>query len=215
VIIRGLGLGILVFLAAFFSLFLTAGQIYKVQDSFQLPVDQAWLTNPEVQKLNSIVVLAGARGRIAEAAQVWVDLKALYAKSGDTQSQLPILYLSGLGAGASIQTLEKLVKPEIFEQIDPERVLIENLSLNTVENARMLSRTVKERGWDHILLMTSSYHMRRARLIMEHVLGREIQIGTLSIAPETFDVKSWRDSQFGVEVTLQEYLKYLYFRNIL
>jgi uncharacterized SAM-binding protein YcdF (DUF218 family) len=215
VILRSTGLLILTLLIGFSALFLGAGQIYRYQDTLKLPVSEQWLENPEVKKLNAIVVLAGARGRIAEAAQVWVDLKDHYLRSSEGLQQLPVLYISGMGPGASLATLEKLLKPEVFEKIEIERTVIDNLSLNTVENARMLYRTAHELGWDHLLLMTSSYHMRRARFILEHVLGSGIQLEVLSISPETFDPKNWQSSAFGIEVTMQEYLKFIYYRNIL
>jgi uncharacterized SAM-binding protein YcdF (DUF218 family) len=47
--------------------------------------------------------------------------------------------------------------------IDPSRVIREDQARNTRENAVYSARIVRERGWDKVLIVTSAYHVRRAR----------------------------------------------------
>ena len=49
--------------------------------------------------------------------------------------------------------------------VDPEVVVLEHRSTNTWENALECSRILRNRHWRNMLLVTDSYHMRRAVLL--------------------------------------------------
>jgi uncharacterized SAM-binding protein YcdF (DUF218 family) len=179
-----------------------AGEIYAEQDTF----DGARL--PEV---DAIVVLAGARGRLAQASDIWF-------RYFETQPQkLPVLFLSGLGPKVGQTALATQIRrgvlAELFDQDVPtSRVVLETESQNTEENALYFSHYAVSRGWKKILLVTSPYHMRRARFIFENTLVRDgvsIQIETASTASEFFERGNWRESILGIELTISEYLKWL------
>lgn len=44
----------------------------------------------------------------------------------------------------------------------PEKVILEDRSLNTTQNARFTAPILRERGWIHPLLVTSAFHMPRS-----------------------------------------------------
>jgi uncharacterized SAM-binding protein YcdF (DUF218 family) len=46
--------------------------------------------------------------------------------------------------------------------IDSSRIVVERESRNTRENATLSARIIAEKGWSHILLVTSAFHMPRA-----------------------------------------------------
>jgi uncharacterized SAM-binding protein YcdF (DUF218 family) len=198
---------------------ISAGDLYDYQDS----VDGVHLPQVEV-----IVVLGGGRGRIAAAGDVWYRYwelahpgqRAFSAPSSkpavDKAQDPPVLYLAGMGPQSSFQILSKQMRSGVRDMIHARDVIIENESLNTVENAWHFARYAQEKGWTKVLLITSRYHMKRAKFLFEGffwALERPIDIETLSVYQEPFEPGEWRKSLNGMEVTLIEYLKWVGYRN--
>lgn len=211
--LMGAWLGVGIFVGAMGLAYISAGEIYDYQDS----VDGVHL--PEV---DAVVVLAGGRGRIASAADTWYrywELAQSPVKGAGKRAvpeKPPILYISGMGHQANWNVLAKQVRRGVLQVMTAEDVVLEVESSNTDENARWLARYAAERGWSKILLMTSSYHMRRARFIFDRVfstLEDPIEIETLSLFQDPFEAGEWRSSLHGIRVTLIEYLKWIYYRS--
>jgi len=201
-----------VFLGAILFLYLIAGEIYEYQDT----VDGVHL--PEV---DAIVCLAGGRGRIAAAGDVWYRYWELaqvpLRGAGRTPSPrtVPFLYVSGMGRQSNWGVLAKQVRRGVLAVLSPTDVVLETESQNTEQNAALFVHYAQERSWEKILLITSRYHMRRARLIFDQVLSQAnppIKIETLSVYQEPFEPGEWRSGLHGVRVTITEYLKWLYYK---
>jgi len=87
----------------------------------------------------------------------------------------------------------------VFAQarIAPTRLHLDYQAVDTVTNFTTLVDVFKQRGIDSIYLITSDYHMLRAQVIAEIILGsRDIDFRPISIPtkkpPESFD-KALRD----------------------
>jgi uncharacterized SAM-binding protein YcdF (DUF218 family) len=205
-------LGILAIGLAFCALMgvlIIAGEIYDYQDS----VDGTHL--PDV---DAIVCLAGGRGRIAAAGDLWYRYWELAHEVNPRVSKVPTLYFSGLGRQASWPVLSRQLRRGVLQVIQPQNVIIENESSNTDTNARWLAHYARQRHWRKILLLTSSYHMRRARFIFDHVLRIQenpIDVETISVYQEPFAPEEWRTDLNGVRVTLVEYVKWVYYNSVL
>jgi uncharacterized SAM-binding protein YcdF (DUF218 family) len=201
IFLAGLVLGVLALAFVF------AGEIYEYQDT----VDGVHL--PEV---DAIVCLAGGRGRIAAAGDVWYRYweHGLREKAAASRKP-PVLYISGMGPQSNWNVFAKNVRRGVLEVIQPENVVLETESFNTDANARWVVRYARERGWKRILLMTSPYHMRRAKMIFENVVtksGQPMEVDTLSVFLEPFEPGEWRSGLHGIRVTVTEYVKWLYYR---
>jgi hypothetical protein len=191
---------------------IVAGDIYEFQDS----VDGIHL--PPV---DAVVCLAGGRGRILAAGDIWYRYWETSQKpvSGVERTPVPprppILYISGMGHQAGWNVLTRQVHRGVLGSLKPENVVLETESANTEENALLLLQHARKRGWERILLMTSSYHMRRAKLIFQRMAeaqGVRLEIETLAVQQEPFDPMEWRAHSHGIRVTVIEYLKYLYYK---
>lgn len=196
-IILGIFQGFLIFA------FILAGEIYEYQDS----VDGVHL--PEV---DAIVVLAGGRGRIATAGDLWFRY---WENAQEQRTKPPVLYFSGVGALTHFKDVTHQVRRGVMETLKPEYVVLENKSENTVENAEEWVAIAKERKWNRMLLVTSSYHMLRAKWIFETILKQEkykAEIATLSVLQDPYEPREWRYSYQGIRVTLMEYFKWIYYR---
>lgn len=62
----------------------------------------------------------------------------------------------------------------LFEEaeIDPDRVHLDYRAVDTVTNFTTLVADLKQEGVESVYLVTSDYHMRRAKIIAQVVLGR-------------------------------------------
>lgn len=186
-----------------------AGNLYDYQDS---------IDGVHLPKVDAIVCLAGGRGRIAGAGDLWYrywEMSRTSAEGGVGTDQVPILYIAGMGPKANWNVVLSQLRSGVRGVIQPENVVIENESFNTQANAQWFVRSVARMKLKRVILVTSPYHMRRAQLIFEKLLSVSedpVKIDTLSIFQEPFDPDEWMTSLHGVHVTLVEYLKWLYYR---
>ena len=189
--------------------FILAGDIYDYSDTAHVD---------SLPSVDAIVCLAGGRGRILAAGDLWYRyLDQVLEATADAQAPVPTLYFSGLGHQANWSLLTRQLSRQALQVVQPEDVVIENESSNTDENAKWLLKIAQERHWKRVVLLTSSYHMKRANYIFAHVLragGVSLQMDTLSVTQEPFTSKHWRSGLRGIRVTLQEYLKLVYYKNI-
>ncbi len=108
-----------------------------------------------IRKPDAILVLGGSIAREEFAAQFALD-----------HPDLPIWVSSG-------------TNPEFAEAlfaeagIEPERLHLDYQAVDTVTNFTTLVDEFEQRNIDNIYLITSDYHMRRARVIGEIVFGSQ------------------------------------------
>lgn len=164
--------------------------------------------------VDAVVVLAGGRGRIAAAGDIWYRYWE-DARSSDKGRRVPVFYVSGMGPKSRWSTLESQVRRGVAPLLQQETVVLETESSDTVENALWLVRHARKHAWRSVLLMTSSYHMARSRYIFERVMEQEhypIAIETLSVFQDPFSRQEWTSDFNGIRITLTEYFKLLYFK---
>lgn len=185
-----------------FTLF-KAGALYDYQDT----LDGATL--PDV---DAIVCLAGGKGRITAAGDLWY--RYFESEEAGKLERTPILYISGMGPSSNWNTFQTQVRPGVLKAMRPQDVVLETESENTEANAAYVVKNARLRGWKKIVLVTSPYHMRRARYIFAKVFtqsGVRIEVESLTITQDPFSAEEWRESLHGVQVTAIEYLKWLYY----
>ena len=195
-------------LVALLAAFTKAGQIYDYQDT---------VDGVRLPKVDAIVCLAGGRGRIMAAGDLWYRYWEAVENSDSTVSRVPTLYFSGLGPQVNWGVLSKLLRKGVVDRIRPQDVIIERESSNTLANARWVALYAQQHHWRRILLLTSSYHMKRARLIFDYTLqGLEypVQVETLSVYQEPFAPEEWKTGPNGIRVTLLEYIKWIYYKTL-
>ena len=170
----------------------------------------AYPTNQELKELPSnatIICLAGGRGRIDTAFD-------LFSRAVGRE-----LVIIGVGPKTSLYQLIQASSHPSAAKISAERlakITLEKESRNTIENAYAVDRYLKTNPQvKEIVLITSSYHMRRSLYIFESLLGSSVRIIPYTPEKESIDPKGWWGSWIGIQVTVVEYAKYLFARFVI
>jgi uncharacterized SAM-binding protein YcdF (DUF218 family) len=75
---------------------------------------------------------------------------------------------------------------------------------NTREEAQALRALAMNRGWRHVIVVTSNYHTRRARYILSKIFPAQIGITMISAKDSDYDPDSWWESRESRKIFLME-----------
>jgi len=121
---------------------------------------QSWLNPPD-----AILVLGGATQRERYAAEFALQ-----------HPDLPIWVSSGDWPASTRATFARA-------GISPERLHLDRNAVDTVTNFTTLADEFQRQGVEHVYLITSDYHMRRAQVVGEIVFGsRGILLKPIAVA---------------------------------
>jgi uncharacterized SAM-binding protein YcdF (DUF218 family) len=165
---------------------------------YQYPV------NPDLKDLPrdaANVCLAGGKFRV-EAAY------SLYANGvGDR------MMIVGAGKKSTPQLLGRAHADGATQSISQERfsrIQVETESRNTIENAFAVARFMEQNPQvKTIVLVTSGYHMRRAQMMIQTQVHREIKLIPYTPPSDALNQGNWWHTWLGIEVTTVEYVKFL------
>ncbi len=132
-----------------------------------------WLGYKQIrslQKPQAVLMLGGSTPAL--------EREKFTAKFASQHPNLPVWISSG-GPGNYDNYVKKLFAKA---GVDSHRLYLDNQAVDTVTNFTTLADELKAKGIDSIYLITSDYHMRRARIIGEIVLGsRGIMVKPIAV----------------------------------
>lgn len=150
---------------------------------------------------SAIICLAGGKFRVEAAF-------ALYSAGVGER-----LLIVGAGKKSTPQGLARAHAQEKAVEISEDRfrnVQVETESRNTIENAFAVGRYLQQNPEiRNVVLITSGYHMRRAQLMLEQQIHRQINVIPYTPPNEILGVTNWWHTWLGIQVTVTEYLKYV------
>ena len=79
-----------------------------------------------------------------------------------------------------------------------------NRAQNTREECTALSGLLAQKGWKHILLVTSNYHTRRADYICSRVLPEGTELHVIAAADSEFRPDGWWQTRQGEKIFFHE-----------
>lgn len=148
-----------------------------------------------------VICLAGGKQRIESAFSLYAD--------GVGQR----LYIVGAGKNASAAALSRMQASQVAQKISWDRfdkIQVETESRNTMENAFVVKRFLEQNPQvKNVVLVTSSYHMRRALFMIALQIRADVKIIPHAPANLEFERNKWWQSWNGITVTIVEYAKYL------
>lgn len=143
---------------------------------------------------DAIVVLTGGRGRIDEGL---VLLRRGRAK---------LLILSGVHQDSDLDSI--FLKR--VNSVESSKIVLEKRSRSTFENALEVRRLMAENGFTSMVLITSGYHMKRARYTFGKVMPEGTRIEPYNVSTPNFDERRWWEGG-SLGILAAEFVKYYWY----
>ncbi len=143
----------------FFKIFFSLFFVFLILFAISLIEDFLFLQNLKQHNLNfknieGIVVLTGGKGRISEALKY------------SNQPNVKFIIISGANPLSSKRDILSHYKEH---KNSFKKVIIENFSKNTIENAVETKKIIKGKNVVNILIITSLTHLKRSKFIFQKV----------------------------------------------
>ncbi len=96
------------------------------------------------------------------------------------------------------QTFENYVKVIAGYGVPEDHVLrIETYVADTMDEMQRIREFAQKRGWKRLLIVTSNFHTRRARMTAHYVLEPDIHVAVVPCGQDSFDPSTWWQTQAG------------------
>ena len=166
------------------------------------------MTNEELERSDAILVLAGGEpGRAWEAADLFNANLAQYVIVTKDQTSLDELELRRRGIelvdghGNYVRVLRGMGVPE--ERI----VTVTNPVVDTFNELQQARDLCAKRNWNSIIIVTSNYHTRRARLTARYVFGKGFHVSVAAAKHGGLNPNGWWKNNGDVRTFLIEFDK--------
>ncbi len=158
------------------------------------------LKSDELKPADAIVILSGEeKERIEYGVKLFKDGWARKDR----------IIMSG-GPAVGNHTSASLMKEYAGYLGVPGRyVLTEDRSRSTEENAVYTKGILNRKGYRSIILVTSPYHSKRASVIFQEVLGRQVKVISAPCKRSWFSFDEWWKRRRDRDMVLSEFSKFL------
>jgi uncharacterized SAM-binding protein YcdF (DUF218 family) len=159
-------------------------------------VGESWVIEDPVERADAIIVLSDDNfyaDRAARAADLYRHgMASLVVASGRRLRPY---------AG-----IAELMEHDLIERgVPKDRILrVAHQAENTKEEAEALEPLALQRKWRSIIVVTSSYHTRRARYIFVHVFPAGIQVRVSGAQDGDFDPDHWWERRISIKSLTRE-----------
>lgn len=125
----------------------------------------------------------------------------------------PRIIVSGGPTYESGKSEAEFIADELVNRGIPRHaVLAEPKAESTWENALFTRDMMLRYNWQKAVVVTSNYHMRRARAIFNGVFAKSgLNIGYLPAVSETYSAAEWWKKDAGRTYVFREYIKMIYY----
>ncbi len=147
------------------------------------------------RKADGIVVLTGGAARIPDAIEL------LAAGHGQR------LLITGVHRATSAAEIARLMP--LYVKVFACCVDLDRTALNTFGNALETRRWTRSRGFQSLIVVTSSWHMPRAMVELGHQLP-EVTLIPFPVVTDAVKSERWWSSPPAARLLTSEYLKYLF-----
>ena len=170
--------------------------LFWVRELWLPPVGQFLLQSDQAVVSEAMVPLAGDKGRVLLAAELWRKGYAKHFVATDMPLNLP---------GIS-DTYAELVAKEVQQQgVASTAILkIARPAQNPHHEALYLRELALRKGWKSLLVVSSAQQSRRVQMIYGRVFaGTEVEVRIVALGD--YNPRSWWKSSEGLSQTLGEY----------
>lgn len=143
------------------------------------------------KKQEALVVITGDRNRIPKA------LELLQARPDSW------LLISGISKKTSLAEVASLSEESLRNDAKLwGRIAVDSTATSTVENAQETEKLLKLKNVDHMILITSDYHMLRALAVFKRWVSAQVTPYTVSseMVPFKFLMEYWKWVAFRLDI---------------
>lgn len=178
-----------------------AGIIYLARDPLLRAAGGFWVVHDPMAPGDAIIVIGDDDFTADRATQAAELFRGGWA---------PLIVASGRML-RPYSTIADLMTRDLESRGVPSKAIVRfsHRANNTLEEAKDLQTLIAQNGWHRILLVTSSYHTRRARYIFRKVLPGDISLEVVGAFDAGFEPATWWQSRQGRKTFLMETVGYL------
>ncbi|WP_269847326.1 YdcF family protein [Paenibacillus sonchi] len=140
-----------------------------------------------------IIVLSGDTGRVEDAVKLYKLGYASYLLLSNSKEITS-------SSGDMLQTALALGIPK-------DAILTENAALSTYQNAKLTLPIMKQYGFTSAIVVSSDFHMRRVKILFDHVYKHSGIELTYVGSDSGYNAKRWWSDRYSRETTFNEYTK--------
>lgn len=148
-------------------------------------------------EVDAVAVLTGGRGRLSPALRLFTETNSKW------------FLIAGVGEKIS---LTSIFSSNELNNVDPEKIILEKYSRSTYQNATYARDILLEKGVRSVILVTSTYHIKRALLIFRSIFPENVYVLPYAVESDNFLSENWFRSAKGLKLAILEYLKYQWYR---
>ncbi|MES0884997.1 YdcF family protein [Roseibium sp. SCP14] len=149
---------------------------------------------PVTANADAIVVLTGGQARVNEAVRLLEEGKASR------------LLISGVHPGTTREQLAAVTSSSM--PLEKGSVDLDRVALNTAGNAIETASWVKKNGFDSLLVVTSAYHLPRARVELSDALP-DVNLIAYPVFSKGLNLEDWYKEPATIRLLMREYVKYI------
>lgn len=158
--------------------------------------------SPQQNPVKSDVIVVISGGQTTTRAQKGIELFE--------QAYAPKIVFSGAAIDDGPSNARQMKRQALEAGVTPSSIQIDEVSQNTYENAVRSKEILQNLGAKKIILVSSPYHLRRAKMTFEQVLGADYEVVPVASFDNRWSKSAWWTTPFGVRITFSELFKVLY-----
>jgi uncharacterized SAM-binding protein YcdF (DUF218 family) len=177
------------FVAFLFALYLVRHPLMRV-------AGRALILNDSPRASDAVVMLGDDNYNADRATRAAELIKAGWAPRVVASGRLLRPYIS----------IADLEQRDLTDRGVPASAIVKfpNHARNTREECTALGQLLAQKGWKHILLVTSNYHSRRADYICSRVLPPGTELHVIAAADSNYDPQDWWDQRESTKIFFEE-----------
>lgn len=149
---------------------------------------------PSTANADAIVVLTGGQARVREG------LRLLEEGHADR------LLISGVHPGTTREQLAAVTSSSM--PLEKGSVDLDRVALNTAGNATETAVWVQKNGFSSLLVVTSAYHIPRAKAELADVLP-DVDLIAYPVFAKDLELDTWYQKPATIRLLMREYVKYI------
>ncbi|KZM51343.1 hypothetical protein OA90_05585 [Labrenzia sp. OB1] len=148
---------------------------------------------PHTANADAIVVLTGGHARVNEAVRLLEEGRANR------------LLISGVHPGTTREQLAAVTSSRM--PLKKSTVELDRVALNTAGNATETASWVRKNGFSSLLVVTSAYHLPRARVELSGALPK-VELIAYPVFSKDLKLEEWYREPATIWLLMREYVKY-------